>query len=148
MALAFAAKKNRVNKALAPRIALTLTILMWGCSFVAAKIALREISPVTLTFCRFAFGTALTPLHTLIVDLTLSDEDLLAQMLAKGRYNLGLARRHGVRVVQSTEMRDLARFYSLFADTAERNDFFSEPFGFFLIFSTRSETNINLARPR
>ena len=29
-------------------------------------------------------------------------------------------------------MRDLARFYSLFADTAERNDFFSEPFGFFL----------------
>lgn len=74
----------------------------------------------------------LTPIHTLMIDLTQQDEALLAGMLPKGRYNLGLARRHGVNVVQSTEMRDLARFYEIFAETAERNDFFSEPYGFFL----------------
>jgi len=32
---------------------------MWGCSFVATKAALREVSPVTLVLVRFAFGTAL-----------------------------------------------------------------------------------------
>jgi len=31
---------------------------MWGCSFIAGKIALREVSPVTLLFTRFALGTA------------------------------------------------------------------------------------------
>src|SRR5438552_1776090 len=51
--------KRRVRKTLPPQIALSLTILMWGCSFVAAKVALREISPVTLTFIRFGLGTAL-----------------------------------------------------------------------------------------
>jgi drug/metabolite transporter (DMT)-like permease len=36
-----------------------LTIIMWGCSFVASKVALRELSPVTMIFCRFALGTVL-----------------------------------------------------------------------------------------
>jgi len=52
-------KKGGVSKSLPPRVALILTILMWGCSFVAAKVALREVSPVTLTFARFALGTLL-----------------------------------------------------------------------------------------
>ena len=47
-----------MSKSLPPRVALSLTILMWGCSFIASKIALREISPVTLLFTRFALGTA------------------------------------------------------------------------------------------
>src|ERR1043166_6369563 len=48
-----------MRKTLPPPIALSLTILMWGCSFVATKAALRELSPVTLIFTRFALGTAL-----------------------------------------------------------------------------------------
>jgi drug/metabolite transporter (DMT)-like permease len=44
---------------LSPRLAVALTILMWGCSFVAAKAALRELSPITLIFTRFALGAAL-----------------------------------------------------------------------------------------
>jgi drug/metabolite transporter (DMT)-like permease len=41
------------------RLALLLVILIWGCSFVATKAALRELSPVTLVFLRFVFGTGL-----------------------------------------------------------------------------------------
>lgn len=54
-----AVQKSRASKTLSAQIALTFTIFMWGCSFVAAKAALREISPVTLTFTRFGMGTFL-----------------------------------------------------------------------------------------
>jgi lipid II:glycine glycyltransferase (peptidoglycan interpeptide bridge formation enzyme) len=74
----------------------------------------------------------LNPIHSLMLDLTLSEEQLLAQMRPKGRYNLGLSRRHGVRITCSEHPRDLARFYALFAETAQRGDFFAEPYGFFL----------------
>ena len=50
---------TEVNKALPPRLAILLTICLWGFSFVASKVALGEISPVTLIFLRFALGTAL-----------------------------------------------------------------------------------------
>ena len=36
---------------------MAITIVFWGCAFVATKIALRELSPVSLVACRFAFGT-------------------------------------------------------------------------------------------
>src|SRR6266581_4371740 len=42
-----------------PRIAAFIAIVFWGISFVATKAALREISPVTLIFTRFAIGTGL-----------------------------------------------------------------------------------------
>jgi peptidoglycan pentaglycine glycine transferase (the first glycine) len=74
----------------------------------------------------------LTPVHTLMLDLTLPDEALRAQMRPKGRYNLGLSARHGVRVVGSEQARDLACFYGLFEETARRHGFFAEPYGFFL----------------
>ncbi|NIS82709.1 MAG: EamA family transporter [Anaerolineales bacterium] len=37
-------------------LALLLTVTFWGASFVATKIALRELSPATIVFTRFAFG--------------------------------------------------------------------------------------------
>ena len=33
-----------------------IAVVFWGISFVATKAALREVSPVTLIFCRFAIG--------------------------------------------------------------------------------------------
>jgi peptidoglycan pentaglycine glycine transferase (the first glycine) len=74
----------------------------------------------------------LTPVNTLVVDLTRPDAEIRAHMRPKGRYNLGLAQRHGVEVACSTAMSDLRRFYALFEETAERNSFFAEPYGFFL----------------
>jgi drug/metabolite transporter (DMT)-like permease len=39
-----------------PRLAALIAIVFWGISFVATKAVLRELSPVTLIFCRFAIG--------------------------------------------------------------------------------------------
>lgn len=74
----------------------------------------------------------LNPIHSLMLDLTLSDEELRAQMHPKGRYNLGLAARHGVQVRRSNRMQDLSVFYPLFEETGRRDDFFAEPYSFFL----------------
>ena len=74
----------------------------------------------------------LTPEHTLLVDVTLPDEDLRGRLHPKCRYNLGLSARHGVSVRSSDAMADLAVFHALFEETARRNRFFSEPYGFFL----------------
>jgi drug/metabolite transporter (DMT)-like permease len=43
---------------LAARLAAFAAVVLWGVSFVATKAALREVSPVTLIFTRFALGTA------------------------------------------------------------------------------------------
>jgi drug/metabolite transporter (DMT)-like permease len=46
----------RVSYAAMPRFLAGLAIVFWGISFVATKAALREVSPVTLIFCRFSIG--------------------------------------------------------------------------------------------
>lgn len=74
----------------------------------------------------------LTPIHTLIIDLTRSESEQLRRMPAKARYNLALSERAGVRAVYSTNMADWQRFYPLFEETARRQGFFAEPYGFFL----------------
>ncbi len=40
-----------------PRLGALLAVIMWGISFVATKTALRELSPTTLIFTRFAIGS-------------------------------------------------------------------------------------------
>lgn len=60
------------------------------------------------------------PEATRILDLRLSEEDLLAQMKQKGRYNIRLAQKHGVRVEEST---DVEAFAVLMDETARRDGF-------------------------
>lgn len=49
---------------------MTLTMAFWGGSFVAGKIALREFPPMTLTFFRFLFATAIITPYMLSKDKT------------------------------------------------------------------------------
>jgi drug/metabolite transporter (DMT)-like permease len=44
---------------LPPRLGALAAVVFWGLSFVATKAALREVTPITLIFTRFALGTAL-----------------------------------------------------------------------------------------
>jgi lipid II:glycine glycyltransferase (peptidoglycan interpeptide bridge formation enzyme) len=69
--------------------------------------------------------------NTLLLDLERPEEDLLASMKPKTRYNTGLAARRGVTVRHITagqatrEALDL--FYRLYAETARRDDFVIRP---------------------
>ncbi len=69
------------------------------------------------------------PEHTLILDLEMSEEDLLHQMKQKGRYNIRLAEKKGVSV-RTSDPKDLGQFlkdvdayYSMLQETTERDGF-------------------------
>lgn len=71
------------------------------------------------------------PRNTLCIDLRPSEEAILAQMKKKGRYNIGVARRHGVSVIEDTSERGLADFMSIYEDTAARQGFEPKPAEYF-----------------
>jgi peptidoglycan pentaglycine glycine transferase (the first glycine) len=58
------------------------------------------------------------PRNTLCVDLRPSEAAILAQMKPKGRYNISVAQRHGISVVEDTSAQGLADFLSIYKDTA------------------------------
>ncbi len=71
-------------------------------------------------------AAALQPPSTLRIDLRASDEELLAAMKQKWRYNIRLAQRHGVAVRQGAAG-DLDAFYSLLSETSRRDGFAIRP---------------------
>ncbi len=60
------------------------------------------------------------PRRTLHIDLSLSEAAILAQMKPKGRYNIGLARRHGVSVVADRSAQGVENFLELYDETCHR----------------------------
>ena len=60
------------------------------------------------------------PDTSLMLDLSLSEEEILAQMKPKGRYNIRVAEKHDVKVEESL---DIDTFYHLLKRTGERDDF-------------------------
>lgn len=77
------------------------------------------------------------PEHTLIVDLTPEPERILAQMKPKGRYNIKVAQKHGVKIrisqhSSSTKdaappIQDIKNFYDLLCQTTARDSFSGHP---------------------
>lgn len=60
------------------------------------------------------------PLATLVVDMSKPEEEILAQMKPKGRYNIRVAEKHGVTVEES---RSVEEFYDLLKKTTARDGF-------------------------
>jgi drug/metabolite transporter (DMT)-like permease len=63
---------TEARPALAARLAAFSAVVLWGISFVATKAALRELSPISLIFTRFALGVLV-----LVAILTLRRESLI-----------------------------------------------------------------------
>jgi len=57
---------------------------------------------------------------TRCIDLRATEEAILGQMKPKGRYNIGVAQRHGVSIVEDTSLQGLADFQNIYEETAER----------------------------
>jgi lipid II:glycine glycyltransferase (peptidoglycan interpeptide bridge formation enzyme) len=62
------------------------------------------------------------PQATRVIDLTKSEEEILAQMHPKGRYNIGVAKKHGIEVKEGS-IDDLGTFYALLKSTSSRDGF-------------------------
>ncbi len=69
--------------------------------------------------------------NTLCIDLRLSEPALLAQMKPKGRYNIGLAQRLGVRIVEDTSAQGLRDFLGIYEETVSRQGIKAKPARYF-----------------
>jgi hypothetical protein len=65
------------------------------------------------------------------IDLRPSEAAILAQMRPKGRYNIGVARRHGVAIVEDTSAQGLADFQNIYRETATRQGVEAKPRDYF-----------------
>ncbi|CAG0936282.1 peptidoglycan pentaglycine glycine transferase (the first glycine) [Thermoflexales bacterium] len=68
--------------------------------------------------------------NTMLIDLTRSEDELLAALKPKTRYNVRLAQKKGV-TVRSGELSDLELLYRLYADTAQRDGFIIRPIAYY-----------------
>lgn len=65
----------------------------------------------------------LEPLRTLLIDLSLPKEKILAQMKPKGRYNIKVAQRHKLEVRSTTLQSGLNSFLNFYQQTVNRKQF-------------------------
>ncbi|HNZ26410.1 MAG TPA: peptidoglycan bridge formation glycyltransferase FemA/FemB family protein [Spirochaetota bacterium] len=71
------------------------------------------------------------PTWTNVLNLKLSEEELLSQMKPKGRYNIRLAQKKGIEIYKGTE-NDIDLFYQMALDTASRDKFRLNPKEYYL----------------
>ena len=64
---------------------------------------------------------------TLILDISPSKKEILAQMKSKTRYNIGLAQRKGVKISVAKNLEDISIFINLAKETSERDEFKLHP---------------------
>jgi lipid II:glycine glycyltransferase (peptidoglycan interpeptide bridge formation enzyme) len=65
------------------------------------------------------------------IDLRPAEADILAQMKPKGRYNIGVARGHGVSVIKDTSEQGLKDFLAIYEETAARQGMTPKPPDYF-----------------
>jgi lipid II:glycine glycyltransferase (peptidoglycan interpeptide bridge formation enzyme) len=68
---------------------------------------------------------------TRCIDLRPAEAAILAQMKPKGRYNIGVARRHGVSVIEDTSEQGLRDFQAIYEETAARQGMKPKPPDYF-----------------
>lgn len=77
-------------------------------------------------------ATEVQPKNTLVVDLKKSEEELLAAMHSKARYNIRLAEKKGVRVRFSTAAADVRAFGRMADEMSARTAFHYHPLAYYL----------------
>ena len=98
-------------------------------------VALAKWGPLSTT------SRHVMPEATRLIDLSKSEEEILSQMHPKGRYNINLAKKHGI-LVKKYEMSDkqnisqeaLKTAYALIQETARRDGFTPLPRGYYEAF--------------
>jgi lipid II:glycine glycyltransferase (peptidoglycan interpeptide bridge formation enzyme) len=90
---------------------------------VQEKCLFIRVEPVTQELNSLGFNKSkqVQPTKTLMLDLSQSEDELLAQMHQKTRYNIRLAEKKGVKLVLS-KSEGFPKFYDLMMDTFRRKD--------------------------
>ena len=112
---------------------IAFTDFLTACSGIAQteqsiflKIDTKEKIPTEHIDARVGKGRPLQPHQTIVLDLSKSEDELLGAMREKTRYNIRLAERKGIEVVNVVHRdtkEDFAIFWKLLSETAIRQGF-------------------------
>jgi lipid II:glycine glycyltransferase (peptidoglycan interpeptide bridge formation enzyme) len=92
----------------------------------------QQLPSFVRSFRPLIFPDAYTePRTTLWIDLQPTEDAILAQMKPKGRYNVRLAQRHGVSVIEDTSEQGLADFMRIYRTMADRKEIEAKPARYF-----------------
>jgi len=94
----------------------------WAC-WVEPELPDRHASTAVLQALRYRPPVrSVQPRRTILVDLTPTEDKILAAMKSKTRYNIRLSQRRGVKVRQGS-LEDISLFYRLMQETGVRDAF-------------------------
>lgn len=103
----------------------------YGDVFIRMEPSVNEVSPLVADAT--PVKTSYLPRNTLVIDLSLSQEEILAQMAQKGRYNIKQADKAGVKVRRGSA-KALPVFYEILKETGARDGFHHHPLAFYEAF--------------
>ena len=110
------------------------------CETEPGTVSHLRIEPRWLSLPSFVSGFRLVPpladpyleaRDTRCIDLRPSEDAILAQMKPKGRYNIHVARKHGVSIVEDSSEKGLADFQTIYEETAVRQGIQAKPSDYF-----------------
>lgn len=70
-------------------------------------------------------GRALFTPYTFVIDLTQTEEALIAKMKNKTRYNIKVALKHGVQILEDNSDQGFKQYLTLLAETTKRQQFYA-----------------------
>lgn len=96
-------------------------------------VKLTQLDEATKNFTLpFLKTKPIIPTHTFFVDLTKTEEEILAKMHEKTRYNIKVAQKHNVKVRLGETLDDLSIFLNLQRQTARRQNFEAHADSYFI----------------
>ena len=128
--IAYVPKGPMVDWTNAPQVTALLTAVRdfcrrQRCAFIKIEPPIRSDDRLLRHLTALGFRPsrwAVQPPRTILVDLALPEEHILAAMKQKTRYNIRLAHRKGVSVRQGTSA-DIGTFFNLMIRTGQRDSF-------------------------
>lgn len=111
------------------------------CLFIQLENLNYSWGDISQVFSEWYYKKFITP-YTAVIDLEKSEEEILAAMKPKGRYNIRLAERKWVRceMVEKSDWH-IEKFYSLMNETTSRDKFSWHSFEYFKTFLTTLENS-------
>jgi lipid II:glycine glycyltransferase (peptidoglycan interpeptide bridge formation enzyme) len=73
---------------------------------------------------KIVYGKEMFPRFNFLLDIARSDQDLMANMHEKTRYNIGLAQRKGVQVVEQNDEEGFKTYLQIYFETVKRQGYY------------------------
>lgn len=99
-----------------------------GCVYIQIEPNIEKTEAINWSPQRMGLKTSFRPLfpkYTFVLDLTKSEEELLANMHQKTRYNIKVAQKHGVKIVEDDSEEGFEDYLKLVEETTKRQRFYA-----------------------